>query len=267
MKFAIRDDDTNYFTKSEELENIYTNIWDKCPVSLSVVPFHRGTKTGAIPKSCWESSKIFPIGENKVLVKFLKIKIKEGKVSIMLHGHNHGNTPEGYEFEAGENLYEKVKEGKEYLDKIFGVEINTFVPPHNTLSKDGFSAVVDNNLNIVNIPSFHIRKRPVSFSNVLPFLKYRYWHWRYKHSYFYVLRFSNHSELSCQGLIPGVKLESLIDDFNFCYQHNGNFCLTTHYWELFKNERMRKIFEEFWKYIGEFDKIKFISINEIFKSI
>lgn len=263
MRFAIRDDDTNYFTEPEELVRIYGNIWDKCPISLSVVPFHTGAKTGAIPEKYWGSDKIFPIGENKKLVEFLREKIKEGKICIMLHGYSHKDYQNGYEFEVGDNLYSKVKEGKKYLEEIFGIEIKTFVPPHNSLSKEGFKAVIRNNLNIANVHSFRLSKRPFSLNNVIPFLKQKYYIWRYKNSYPYVFHFRDHSELRCYGLVPETTLESLINDFNFCYRHNGDFCLATHYWEFLRSEKMRRTFEEFWEYVNEKDKIKFCSVDEL----
>lgn len=49
MKFAIRDDDTSFFTQPEQLLRVYEGIWDRAPVSLSVVPFHGRTPSGGIP--------------------------------------------------------------------------------------------------------------------------------------------------------------------------------------------------------------------------
>jgi hypothetical protein len=50
MRFAIRDDDTNYFTQPEQLARVYGAVWEVCPVSLSVVPFQACTRSGAIPR-------------------------------------------------------------------------------------------------------------------------------------------------------------------------------------------------------------------------
>ncbi|MFQ5867215.1 MAG: hypothetical protein ACE5IT_04380 [bacterium] len=88
MRFALVDHDTNYFTKSEQLESVYGKIWDKMPVSLSVVPFHACTKSGAIPREYWQGDRIFPISDNKELVEFLKRKISENKISILMHGYS-----------------------------------------------------------------------------------------------------------------------------------------------------------------------------------
>ena len=53
MKFAIRDDDTSFFTRPEQLLRVYQGIWDRAPVSLSVVPFHGRTHTEGIPAEYW----------------------------------------------------------------------------------------------------------------------------------------------------------------------------------------------------------------------
>lgn len=41
VKRAIRDDDTNYFTQPEDLVKVYGKVWNKCPISLSVIPFQK----------------------------------------------------------------------------------------------------------------------------------------------------------------------------------------------------------------------------------
>ena len=38
MKFALRDDDTSFFTEPGKLEAVYGDVWDRVPVLLAVVP-------------------------------------------------------------------------------------------------------------------------------------------------------------------------------------------------------------------------------------
>jgi len=180
MRFALVDHDTNYFTKPEQLESVYRKIWDKIPISLSVVPFHACTKSRAIPREYWQGNRIFPIGGNKELVEFLKRKISENKISILMHGYNHRDYENGYEFEVGDRLYEKVKEGKKYLQELFEVEIKTFAPPHNSLSKEGMKAVIANKLNILGSFSFRPSRRPFEMKNFQYFLKRKYFQWKNK---------------------------------------------------------------------------------------
>ncbi|MBA7530295.1 hypothetical protein ES705_22498 [subsurface metagenome] len=272
MKFAIRDDDTCYFTKPEQLERVYGKIWDKIPISLAVVPFHACTKSGNVPREYWSGDKIFPIGENEGLVNFLKEKVKEGKVSIMLHGYNHKDYKGGPEFVAGGDLFLKVKKGKEYLETLFDVEIMTFVPPHNALSIKGAKAVIENNMNILGSLQTPFN-RPFSVKNCIYFLKRKWFEQAnrkddYRVVYPFVMQFKNHKEFSCNSLIPSTKLDELIYNFENTQKHSGNFCLTTHHWEFStkRGKNMFKILEQFWEYVINFNDIEFVAANEIFKS-
>jgi len=275
MKFAIRDDDTNYFTTPEALLRNYEPVWGKCPISLSVVPFHACTKSGSIPEKYWSGDKIFPIGENKELVQFLKEKIREGKVSITLHGYDHKDNPDGYEFETGVDLYDKVRQGKEYLEELLDVKIEAFVPPHNIISKEGLAAVVDNRLNLVNIPSFRFSRRSFRLGNIIPFIKLRAFHRKYKNrKYPYVLNFDNHfgnhKEVGYYSLTPRVSLESLKRDFDFCRKMGGSFILATHYWEFTAKQiynqslQMGDVFRDFWEYVSDSDDVNYVTVNQIF---
>lgn len=272
MKIAIRDDDVNYFTTPMELTRNYETVWDVCPVSFSAVPFHACTKTGAIPEKYWSGDRIFPIGENKELVQFLKEKISEGKLSITLHGYSHKDNPDGYEFETGLELRNKIRQGKQYLESLFEIKIRTFVPPHNTVSKEGLKAVIDNGLNLVNIPSFRFGKRPFSIENFAKLAEVRFFHWTHKNGkYPYVLNFSDHKEVGYHTLTPLVSLDSLKNDFDFFYTMNGVFVLATHYWEFPAKQtydaslKMGEVFREFWEYVRDFDDIKFVSVDGIFE--
>jgi len=265
MKFAIRDDDTNFFTNPEDLEKIYSRIWNICPISLTVVPFIASMKSPAIPEKYWQGDRIFSIGENKKLVEFLKSKISENKISILMHGYSHKNYENGYEFEVGENLYEKVRKGKKYLQELFEVEIKTFVPPHNSLSKEGMKAVIANKLNILGSFSFRLSQRPFQLKNIFYFLKRKNFQGKNK-TFFYpfVMCFTDHSELDCCSLIPSTSLEDLIEKFDLARRYNGDFCLTTHYWEV-SNLQTLDTFRRFWEYVNKFNNISHLSVNKIFE--
>ena len=272
MKFAIRDDDVSYFTSPQELIGNYNKVWDVCPVSLSVVPFHACTKSAGIPREYWSSKETFPVGDNKELVSFLRDKIKCGKVSITLHGYSHKDNHNTYEFDTKEDLTGQVKHGKEYLESLFDIEVKVFVPPHNTISSKGMEAVIANGLNIVNIASFRLGKRPFHLMNIIPFIKQRVFKLKYKRKYPYVLDCYNHKEISYYSLTPDVSYESLKEDFDFCREMNGSFILATHYWEFAakqsydRNVQMGEVFNKFWEYVNKQDNISFVSVNSIFES-
>jgi len=274
MRFALVDYDTNYFTKAESLQTIYGKIWDKVPISLAVVPFHACTKSGAIPQEYWQGNRIFPIGENKELVEFLRRKIRENKISILMHGYSHKDYENGYEFEVRANLFEKVKEGKKYLEETFGVEIKTFSPPHNSFSREGMKAVIANGLDIFGAISFHPRRRPFEMRYLSNLFRRKFFQLKSGIStYPVVLQFKNHRELSCFSLIPSTRLEELIRAFNLAKKYDTTFCLATHHWEMNaemkyeSRKTQRGVLEEFLKFVKDKDQIVYSTIDKILSLI
>jgi predicted deacetylase len=231
LTFAIRDDDTSFFTRPEDLTRVYGGIWDEAPVSLSVVPFQGRTKTKAIPPGYWTAgTELYPIGDNRELVAFLREQKTRGRISIMLHGYSHVDGPDGYEFESQSDLERKVREGKRYLEQIFDTSVRAFVPPHNRLSLNGYLAVTNAGLDIVQIVHF-FAARPFT-ARYLPHLARLLWAKRiWKQRYPYVLDFGTHCEVAHHSLTPSVSFETLAKDLEFCHRRRGVFVVATHYWE------------------------------------
>jgi hypothetical protein len=239
MRFAIRDDDTSFFTDPQQLERVYGDIWDEVPVSLAIVPFHASTKSGAVPAEYWDGEREFATADNHALVGFLREQIQRRRVSVLLHGYNHKNYPGGFEFQVGEHLLDRIAKGKLELERLFDVDVRTFVPPHNALSRRGLEAVDQSGLNVLgSFLSFSPRQRPWDLTTPGNYLKvwtYRRRTGRGRHDrmvYPRPLRYANHAELGCHGLIPGTTLDSLVQGFEEARSGGGDFCLATHYWEI-----------------------------------
>ena len=77
MNFAIRDDDLNYFYSADFIENNIKDIWDICPISMSVVPFIKGN---------WiENTKVLEsLGPNNVTEEIIE-KIKSHITQKLKH--------------------------------------------------------------------------------------------------------------------------------------------------------------------------------------
>lgn len=263
MKFAIRDDDVSYFTKPEQLERVYRDIWDKCPISISVVPFHACMKSKNIPREFWQGSSVFPLGDNRKLVAFLKEKLAEGKISIMLHGYSHKDYPGGPEFEAGEDLVKKVKEGKEYLQELLSVEIKTFVPPHNSISPDGIRAVIGNRLNLVHIPALRYFNNWKNLDMGIALVKRLFYRIVYRMDYPFVFHFRDYKALPFYSLIPATTFEWLKDKFDFCQRKHAPFCLATHHWEFEYSSQIKEVLHRFWDYVNGQEEIEFVTVDKI----
>jgi len=263
MIFCIRDDDTNFFTKPVELSASYDGIWERCPVSLSVVPFHACTPSKSIPRDLWTGNQLFSIGDNRELVSYLREMIRAGRICITLHGYQHKDEPDGPEFVVGKDLYRKVAEGKRYLEQTFQTQIRVFVPPHNSLSRQGWEAVVSNGLCISgglspryrglrldDFPGIILRRLGITSSVNRP------------------VKYKNHMELPYTTLSPTSNIEELWHRFTQCKGDSSLFCLATHYWELqHANQETKLILHDILKQVlskaESRGDVRFMSLNEI----
>jgi hypothetical protein len=227
MKFAIRDDDISYFTSPKQLKKTYSKIWETAPVSFAVTPFMHGSVC-IVPKK-YRADKTYPIGKNAPLVRLLKDAVRKGKATIMLHGYSH--KKDGYgEFDTNEDMSEKVREGKEYLENIFDTRITCFVAPNNAFSKAGMTAVIKNKLDIIGSPP--ITHRPIFFSwdhirNAAAITLFRIFH-SSGIKYPYTMKFKTHREIYCYSIVPSTKMEELKTGIEFSRKKQGLFCVTVH---------------------------------------
>lgn len=164
---CLRDDDTNYYTSYSELSEGYGKYWGELPVTLATVPFVHGSES-KIMEFEYPSEKKFerlyewqknagaeelseyhmtmPIGKNKELISRLKELADNGKVEIAQHGISHRYNIEGPEMFYDNIGLTMVRDGKEYLEKVFGREVKVFVPPSNSI--DGKCATYIGTLNM-----------------------------------------------------------------------------------------------------------------------
>jgi predicted deacetylase len=291
MRFAIRDDDTNFFTSPEEIEFCYKQTWDVCPPSLSVIPFVQGNwrqwqdefyGTGKITDwQAWEKDdEVHPIHENTKLVAFLKEKVAEGKVALTIHGVNHRNTDKQRqplannlihyaEFYTDRDLTDKLKEGKAYLEKLFGQSFTVFTPPQNAITKEGYKAIVNNNLGLVGggLPFLSRQKTLRWFGELMMWSFFRASN---RNQYYpHVINLGRRKEIMVHFPLQEVThLEDLIKAFDFVKAMNGDFILSTHYHGFpvqhrsYKNKIMKNVYDEFFEYVAKSD-VQFCTVNQM----
>jgi len=297
MKFVLRDDDLNYFYKPEDIENNFKNIWDICPVSMSVIPFVKGNwplitqelenrGPGYIDdeliKKIKEDNTIYPIGDNLRLVDFVAKKIEEGKIYLTLHAIHHRNEDEiipqigsnfgiGAEFFTTRDLTKQVKEAKVYLEKIFQQKINVFTPPQNLLSPIGMQSIINNDLAICgDYPSLK-RLSSVKLIGLYNYLKVVYYKLlndmnQYPHPIINEqFKFVSHFRLQ-----PGTNLNKLYASFDEVYKQNGVFVLSTHsygfdYKMKESKKNMRNELLTFFEYVKNKENVEFINLNKVFR--
>jgi hypothetical protein len=130
IPILIRDDDTNFFTKSNMLESIYSKAWNnQFKVSISVVPYQKTIADVSVPPDIRKSQEHHSIENNEELCTFLKEKIKYSKIEIIQHGVTH-------------DLIDGRGEISQQIDKEKSEDINrtikdTFTLYYRSLNADG----------------------------------------------------------------------------------------------------------------------------------
>lgn len=269
MKVALRDDDACYFTRPEELERVYHDVWDRVPVCLATVPFAIGYERVGIPREHWRSGEAFALERNAPLVGLLKGLLAAGRATTALHGYTHQDYPDGFEFQAAPDPERRVREGVRYLRDTLNTAVTVFVPPHNALSKRGLAAVGASGLNILgSFLSFRPSMRSWDRCTLANWWRIR----RFREStrrtkadrliYPHVLRYADHAEFGCHSLIPGATLEELVASFEEARRCGGDFCLATHHWEV--DEKMKGVLLRFLDHVSRGDGVRFVAAEELF---
>lgn len=249
MKLIIRDDDTNYFTKPEDILKAYSDI-PSFPVSFAVVPMVVDviggcpeTKGNEIPR--W-------VGDNKELCSYLSERVGQRSCDILLHGIWHQykfpngvKTPEmaWREYET-EDLTKQIGFYKEKLEQLFNVKINCFVAPSNRILKKGIRAVYKNGMNYSGII-------PITFDRDITLRSIRnyFYRWavRVKTGLAYpgILDYGTHIELNACNQIDFEYLKKMLQ---YCKKINAPMAINVHYWHIRDNKNHYQGFFDFIKY-------------------
>lgn len=230
MKFLIRDDDTCGFTRISDLEGCYSPIWNEVPINLSVTPFRIPGDFSSVPRQYRGKREPIALEENGELVDFLKDGYKKGRFDFALHGYHHIKKEQIPEYAFNVDLTAQTHEGKLYLENLLECQISTFVPPFNGIGKEGLRALIDNNLNLVGVPSLvRFSKRPFYPLAFLYQIKKHYYIKKFGIPFPYILSFGNHKEIAYCSLTPSQDLDKIIFYFEQCIKANGVFVLAVHY--------------------------------------
>lgn len=248
MQVILRDDDTNFFTKANELEKAFGELWRKgIPVTLGVIPWIKPCKIRGVEFPNDTIDEFFPIARNKNLVKFLKHLIKLDLVEIAMHGIHHQDYPSAPEFVSKSFSRNEIKEAKSYLETTFESQINIFIPPHNSINSDNFSNVTREGMRVLSSFSHLPHERPLSIGNLAHFglsgmsllinqnKSYRFRGFK---------KINPGEELGCHHLLSEYDIEW------FCnYLINGNHNIkhltgaASHYWEINEKSLSRLLVE------------------------
>lgn len=295
MRFAIRDDDTNYFTQPAQLNACYDGIWETVAPTLCLISKVKGNWeywVHEIYKSkqntdwkAWKNDDIaHAIEENPTLIQFLKQQYKEGKIDIAFHAKYHRNEDEtlpkeqavnyirGAEFYTNRHLSNYIKEEVQHLNNLLGCHISVFTPPQNLLSLQGYKSVIEADLNICG-GGISFTQKQKDFRGILNIAKQGLFKVVNRgYDYPRTVRYSTHTELPYHyPLQPNTKLETLIKQFDMVRKFDGDFVLSTHYVEFFypmehdKSMTMKDVLLAFLDYIAPY-KPTYTTLSQMLKS-
>ena len=143
IPILIRDDDTNFFTKGNMLESIYSNAWNnQFKVSLSVIPYQKTINDVCVPPDFRNFPEHHSIENNEGLCTFLKEKIRHNKIEIVQHGVTHDLIDGRGEF--SQQIDEKNEDINRAIKDTFTHYYRSLNTDHNGKnSKMGFESYVN----------------------------------------------------------------------------------------------------------------------------
>jgi hypothetical protein len=230
--FCIRDDDTSFFTSPDDLEHAYGEMTRWGPVSLAIVPFCRAGLSKGVPEAFRGSWSVHPLDENRPLVAYLRDRIRQGRFEPMLHGYFHDERHGRPEFAGGADLQRRMQDGRRYLETILGTTIRVFVPPHNTIGRDGLRALGAAGLHLCGIAGLRAGWSPWSSRTWAASLWLGRWHRSGGCGIPRVLDLGDHREIAGVPVTPASSLPRAEAAFEAALERGGVFCAATHYWEL-----------------------------------
>ncbi|MCB0700168.1 MAG: hypothetical protein H6551_08010 [Chitinophagales bacterium] len=292
MRFAIRDDDTNFYTTPAELEACYKEIWNDFPPTLSLISKVKGNWLYWVHQiykdkqntdwTAWEKDDtIYPIEQNSELISFLKQEITKGRLDISYHAKHHRNEDEmlpeersnnyvrGAEYFTNQDRTQEIKNEITHLEQLLGRKISVFTPPQNLLSMQGYQSVLSAGLNLCGggIPFYKKEKNLKGLYNIFKQLSFKLLN--RESDYPRVLKFNTHNEIAYHyPLQPTTRLDSLKYDFDMVRKYNGDFVLSTHYVEFDypmvydEKMKMKRVLMDFLDYVSKF-KVEKMSLSEM----
>jgi hypothetical protein len=294
MKFILRDDDINYHYTKNQLLSWYDGVLEYCPVSICIPAFIKGDFfkwvqifESHIPYSDEDwlaDNQIHGIGENEELVNYIKDLLAQRKATISMHGIIHRNEEmeippvennfiRGAEFYTNKDYTDYIRDAKEYLDNLFGVDVCSFSPPQNMINLNGLKAIKANNLSLC--ADLLRSPRPKHFINECKFygfkgtVKVLWYRFVLGHQYPYVLK-NGISFIGHQRLQPGCSIKEIKSAFDYCYNKNGVFVLSTHSYgfdHIMKYDHctMKEALIDILKYAHSFNDVEYSTLHDLFQ--
>lgn len=279
---CLRDDDTIFYTTVEELRSAYGKFWGAIPITLAVIPFAHGSERkifdveyplekkfnnlrkwelNATTYELTEYHKVHPIGENTDLINELSSLMANGKIEIAQHGVFHRYTEFGAELLGDRISFSSLRDGKEYLEKVFNTQVHTLIPPGNVIDLTVIEYMNRLGMNLFTSGKIRSKNRIETFKTYLMHIESfidrhkatpQPLHHRYGIHYFGSHTFEY--EKNANSIFEVIK-----HDLDTC----GFTALGTHYRYLL-DKRHREDYFSIITEIKHFDDIQFVTANDYY---
>jgi hypothetical protein len=227
IKFAIRDDDLNYFSKPSDILKWYGDVFSQgISVGFSAIPFVKPI-SDVYPRDIPPEDREYPISRNGELIEYVK---KNPLIEVLQHGCTHETQGGIFEYKRNQGLFEETFRGKEELEKAFEREVGVFVPPHDTISNHGIMAVEKADMDIVRgtgSKNIILRQEYYSLYPIMLMHRMKYLDKNKMPAYPHVLNFGKHKEAYSNRLRED-NLDTLLKHLTYTHEQGGNFIVTGH---------------------------------------
>ena len=282
--FAIRDDDTSYFTKPEMLKNIFgESIKTGHKVSLSTIPNVKSVNEYFIPPKYRSDPSYYSISDNSNLIEFLKSYTSSNKLDILQHGYSHSES----DYDLGprksseffqlnkKDIIRRLNKGKLELESSLNIDVSVLVAPHEYASSNLLDSISD----VYSAYCGHLPLSAIKYSSF--FLL----------NSLYALKNGKiglqltGSKLNPIHLFPScghrwldysdeekakLSYERFKQILNYILKHGGYFILVTHLWEFFwdwdvnvTNSLQKKYFNKIINYVNQQENIWKCSVTDL----
>ncbi len=282
--FAIRDDDTSYFTKPKMIESVFgDSIKTGHKISLSTIPNVKSVDEYFIPPDYRSTNSYHHISDNSTLVNFLKSYISSNKLDIIQHGYSHSES----DLDSGprrsseffnlnkQDIVSRLNKGKIELESSLDVDVSVLVTPHEYAS----SNLLDSISGLYSAYCGHLPLSSIKYSSLFLLNSlYAFRHGKIG------LQLTG-SKLNPLHLFPSCghrwldysdeeKAELSYSRFkqilNYTIEHGGYFILVTHLWEFFwdwdstiTNSLQKKYFDKIINYVNQQENIWKCSVTDL----
>jgi hypothetical protein len=258
----IRDDDTNAFTPVDCLERLYRPLLNRgLPINLAVIPevdinatMPGGGREGFLCAGPGPRGGTRPLGSNPELVRYL---LENPGYHVLQHGCHH----DCFEFDrnAGSDISRRIAQGSHRLMEAGFPRPETFVAPHDKLSKAAYLEVA-RHFRVLSTGWFELRRLPCGWWPQYTLKKVRRAaHWRIGRT---LLLSHPGCLLSCHRESATI-LDRIVTQLNSCRLT----VLVTHWWEYFRegraDERFINLLHETSQYLAANRDIKVISFGDL----